>query len=230
MDDELKAIQADLDNVLERLAKYMNSEETSAHSEESQEVGIEDAAAVILLYSDKEKISKTLKGLIKIFMAHREQHAVTKTNLIELHGNHLGNLLACFDALSNTLIVPCRRELKLLSVAANDFMEGRSKWIGQSLGLPLARPRKTKENEPARPPLVTDGYVDSKSTYKLIGAMDVYYANEIDKTPIDDGLFELIANRWNIKPGTLKDFYYNDDRAKNFKNFKGLLKSLADKG
>ncbi|MCL7929148.1 hypothetical protein [Halomonas llamarensis] len=226
MDEELQAIQADLDNVLERLAKHMNSKSECSQISVREKVDLEDAAAVVLLYSNKEKISKSLNSLIEIFLVHKEEQASKKANFIEVHGNRLGTLLACFDALSNTLIVPSHNELKLLSVMANDFMEGRSKWVGQSLGLPLTRPRKTKENEPAKPPLVTDGYVDNKYTWKMIGAMDVYYAQEQNKTPIDDGLFELIAKRWNIKPGTLKDFYYNDDGVKKYKDFKELAKGI----
>lgn len=226
MDEELKAIQDDLDNVLERLAKYMNLQEDQPPSKNKASEDIEDAASVVLLYSQEEDRFKSLSLIVEIFKASKNDHAVKKAKLIEMHGKWLGRVIACFESLSNHLFIPNSDELNLLRVAANDFMEGRSKWVGQSLGLPLARPRKTSENEAAKPPLITDGYVDSKAMLKMIGAMDVYYAHEGKKTPIDDGIFELIAKRWNLKPGTLKDFYYNNDRMKKYKNFNNLLKEI----
>lgn len=225
MDDELKAIQTDLDSVLERLASYMSSDKLFTQGIEWGEASKVDAAAVILNYSDTDSPSSTpmnLDGVIQRFRCDRAFQDSERSKQTAFHGEDLGKVIAAIKALSDRRFVPDSHDLCILSIAANDFMEGKAKWFGESLGVPTVRSLRKKDGETAKPPLVIDGYLDPTSSEKLDAAMDVFYIHKEKNAPLDEALFELVGEYRGIKTGTLKAFYYSE-KAKNMRKMDELV-------
>lgn len=217
MDDELKAIQDDLDSVLERLASYMSSDKLFTQGIEWGEASKTDAATVILNYAGNDGTSYPymhLKSVIGSFRCDRAFQNSERNKQTAFYGEKVGKVIAAIKALSDRRFVPDNHDLGILSNAANDFMEGRSKWFGESLGVPTVRTLRKKEGEMAKPPLVINGYLDPLSFEKKFAAMDVFYLHKEKKVPLDEGIFELVGERAGIKPGTLKAFYYSDEAKK----------------
>ncbi|MFI2817975.1 hypothetical protein [Vreelandella piezotolerans] len=228
MDDELKAIQADLDDVLKRLANYMSGDKLHTQWIEWGEASKADAAAVILNYADTDNPSSTpmnLDGVIVRFRCARASQDTERNKQIAFHGEEIGEAVAAISALSDSSFVPDSQDLSILSSAAYDFMEGRSKWFGESLGIPTVRALRKKDGETAKPPLVIGGYLDALSKDKLNAAMDVFFIHREKNIPLDEGLFELVGQHRGIKTGTLKAFYYSD-KAKAMRKAHGLVEDI----
>lgn len=219
MDDELKAIQAELDDVLERLTNYMSSDKLPTEHTEWGEASEEDAAAVILNYAGVHnepgpKNKKNLGMIIHLYRWAGASQNEERKRQIEFHGEELGSVVAAIDALGDCSFAPQKADMLILSSAASDFMGGGSKWFGESLGLPLVRSIRKKENESAKPPLVIDGYLGKLSDERQSAAMDVFFIHRGKNIPLDEGLFELVGQQRGIKAGTLKNFYYSDKAKK----------------
>lgn len=219
MDDELKAIQDDLDSVLDRLSDYMASDKL--HTEFVQWDGAtrEDAAAVICSYAGTygacHYVPMSLDGVIHLFRSARAWSESRKREYQDAYGNELGAMVSAISMLAESDAIPNGCELNLLQIAANDYMAGRAKWFGQAQGVPLVRTKR--KYEAANPPLVIDGYLDKDKNSRLTAAMEVFFYSRNTKAPIDDGLFELAGEHFGIKPGTLKACYYSD-QAKQLRN------------
>lgn len=228
MDDELKAIQADLDNVLERLASYMSGDKLHTQWIEWGEASKADAATVILNYADTDSPSNTpmnLDGVIVLFRGARASQDAERDKQIAFHGEEIGEVVAAIGALSESSFVPDSQDRGILSSASYDFMEGRSKWFGESLGMPTVRALRKKDGETAKPPLVIGGYLDALSSDKLNAAMDVFFIHREKSIPLDEGLFELVGKHRGIKAGTLKAFYYSD-KAKRMRKAHELVEDI----
>jgi hypothetical protein len=228
VDDELKAIQADLDDVLERLTNYMSSDKLHTQWIEWGVANKADAAAVILNYADTDSPTSTpmnLDGIIGRFRNARASQDAERKKQIAFHGEKLGEVVAAIRALSESSFVPDSQDLSILFSAAHDFMEGRSKWFGESLGLPAVRALRKKDGETAKPPLVIDGYLDPLLNEKLDAAMDVFFIHREKNIPLDEGLFELVGQHRGIKTGTLKAFYYGD-KAKRMRKAHELVEDI----
>ncbi|APX94306.1 hypothetical protein BWR19_15945 [Halomonas sp. 1513] len=231
MDDELKAIQSDLDSVLDRLAEYMGSDKLSTRVVEWDGATREDAAGVIFSYAGASGTAHTpmgLDGVITLFRLSRADNAKQEDEFVAAYGEDVGHLVSAIAALSDPDTVPDSYHLSTLGSAAYDFMEGSAKWFGQGQGMPLVRARKAKDGELAKPPLVIDGYLDKHRHSKLMAAMQVYFASRDLGKPIDDGLFEEVGERLGIKPGTLKAAYYSDS-AKRSRRAHEIVEEITGK-
>lgn len=229
MDDELKAIQDDLDSVLSRLAGYMSSDKLTTEFVEWGEATREDAANAIFSYAGAHSTTsppQDLSSVICLFRLSRAYSGSRENTFIDNHGEDAGSMVTAIAALRESDALPQSDQLSLLRSAAHSFMEGEAKWFGQGQGLPLVRPRKTGEQEAPRPPLVTDGYIDKLRHPRLMAAMDVYFANRDLSKSIDDGLFEEIGDLHAIKPGTLKAIYYSDE-AKRLRHAHELVEDIT---
>lgn len=231
MDNELSAIQADLDDVLDRLTAYMGSDKLSTRFVEWNEATREDAAGVIFSYAGANSTTSTsigLDGVICRFRLSRAENSKEEAQFVSTYGEDVGLMVSAIAALADTSTIPDSYHLTTLQVAAHDFMEGSAKWFGQGQGMPLVRSRKVKDGESAKPPLVIDGYLDKHRHSKLMAAMEVYLSNRDLGKPIDDGLFEEVGERLGIKPGTLKAAYYSDS-AKRMRSAHEMVEAIRGK-
>lgn len=213
MDEELKSIQSDLDDVLGRLAEYMSGDKLPTKGVEWDSATIEDAASVIFSYSGANCKAATPMDLdkeIAIFRLSRAEAGRQEAECIAAYGEGVGALVAAIAALQNPSCIPEAHHLSSLQVAAYEFMRGGSKWFGQRQGMPLVRSRNKEAGEPASPPLVVDGYIDKERHEKWMAAMEVYYQNRELGKPLDDGLFEEVGEAFSMKKGKLSAAYYSD--------------------
>lgn len=213
MDEELKSIQSDLDDVLGRLADYMGGEKLPTQGVEWDGATVEDAASVIFSYSGancKADSPMDLDKEIAIFRLSRAEEGRLEAEYAAAYGDEVGAIVAAISALSNPSNIPGTHHLAALQIAANEFIKGGSKWFGQRQGLPLVRSRNEKAGEPANPPLVMDGYIEKERHDKWIAVMEVYYQNREMGKPLGDGLFEEVGERFGLKKGKLSKAYYSD--------------------
>lgn len=223
MDDELKAIQDDLDSVLDRLGDYMAGDKL--HTEFVQWDGAtrEDAAVVAHAYATCST-PQDLAGAIMRFRLARAQSAGDMDKYIDAYGEGVGGMVAAIAALVESSAIPDEWLLAKLRSASHGFMEGEANWFGQAEGLPLTR-SKRKGERPA-PPLVRDGYLNKNRSAKLMATLEVFLRSREGGMPIDDGLFELVGESENIKPGTLKAAYYSEE-ARRFREAHKLVEDIT---
>lgn len=216
MDDELKAIQNDLDNVLNRLGEYMAS---SVKADEPQPQNHELAGSVIYqyvcgrkphrlrLYSDLEEAAKDVV-LIKARRRERLQCLVNE------HGEDKGHVLAALDELAGCYADGYQAleplHVEMLGFAAFAYMNKTSRYFGQEFGLPLHSKRE----------------VDSKAEKRFSAAFDVWKRNRRDpkKYPISEGLFELAGQPYGMSASVVKRAYYSPEVQRELKQLGGLLK------
>lgn len=229
MDDELKAIQDELDNVLERLAAYMGSDKLNTNFVKWDSATKEDAAAVIFSYAGAHTTVHTpmdIASVIHRFRLDRAEIYSKEDEYLDAFGDEVGGLVSAINALSASGTVPDSYHLNNLSLASSDFMDGRAKWFGESQGLPLVTTRR--KGEAVKPPLFIAGYLDKEKHFKLMASIEVYFLHRDKGIPIDDGLFELVAEQMSIKPGLLKAFYYSDE-AKDFRHAHEIVEDINGK-
>ncbi|MGM1052474.1 MAG: hypothetical protein ACQEXO_08780 [Pseudomonadota bacterium] len=213
MDEELKSIQSDLDDVLGRLAAYMSGEKLPTQGVEWDGATVEDAASVIFSYSGancKAAFPMNLDKEIAIFRLSRAEEGRLEAEYLASYGEKVGVLVAAISALSNPSTMPDTHHISVLRIAANNFIEGSSKWFGQSQGLPLVRSRNKKGGELENPPLVIGGYLDKDRHKKWMAVQEVYYRSKEVGDPKDDGLFEEVAKGFGLKKSALKAAYYSE--------------------
>ncbi|MBS9404934.1 hypothetical protein KG088_15000 [Halomonas sp. TRM85114] len=120
-------------------------------------------------------------------------------------------MVAAIAALTNPSNIPETHHLEALQVAAHEFIEGGSKWFGQRQGMPLVRSQNKKVGELASPPLVIGGYLKKDRHERWMATMEVYYQNKRMGKPMGDGLFEEVAEKFEMKKKTtLSNEYYSD--------------------
>lgn len=223
MDDELKAIQDDLDSVLDRLSEYMAGDKLHTEFVQWDSATQEDAAVVAHAYATCST-PQDLAGAIMRFRLARAQSAEDADKYIDAYGEGAGGMVAAIAALVESSAVPDGWLLGVLRTAGHSFMGGESNWFGQAEGLPLAR-SKRKGERPA-PPLVRGGYLEKNKNAKLMATLQVFLRSREGGMPIDDGLFELVGESENIKPGTLKAAYYSEE-GRRFREAHKLVEEIT---
>lgn len=211
MDDELKAIQADLDNVLERLAEYMSGDKLSnvtrdAHGEvvrikldaEPQPSSRDDAARAVFQYAATPRLGQ-LDGAI--FETRRARKLMKKSDseVEQTRGKPAESLWAAMAAILawNSTGQPLEHHHMLaLWHSAFVFLGHRSEYFGEEEG--LAHPKRA---------------VDRKRLKRRMAANWASSLHEEDpkKYPIDDELFRLAGEQYHLSGGVVKRAYYSPE-------------------
>ncbi|WP_172116691.1 hypothetical protein [Halomonas hibernica] len=223
MDDELKAIQDDLDNVLERLGKYLNrgqygflypsprrrTYEYKPTAPYSPAAWIldgpytsprEDAARVIFQYACAHQRKKSIhytnmaQAIFDVSCIRGKREQRTK-ELTEKHGEDLGHLLAAMDSMANHRLHPLEtRHIQLLGFAADAYLRKEVEYFGQNFELQLNSKRE----------------VDRKASQRRLAVLTVFNKHRHDpgRYPIGEALFELAGEPFGMSASVVKRAYY----------------------
>lgn len=203
MDDELKAIQADLDSVLERLADYMGNESQKSEDIEPRTYSKEDAARAALSYLEVE--GATLETSLRAgrFRERRLKEDHPEGTMLRQHAKHRGEVSALIEALRAleewfiTAWPPESHHLDTLARAVNEWSNKRGRFIGESMGLPI-----------------TTGRLDPKKDAKQSAVACVFALHKIDPKayPLDVALFEFVGEQFGgMGERTVSRAYYSED-------------------
>ena len=204
MDDELKAIQADLDNVLDRLAEYMSSDKLTTDHAEPQPSDREDAARVALRYASGN--GATLEPSIHVARYVRygrgaENYA--EGTVLRDHpseSEELAELLDALRALDGWLEGGWPLEdghLETLALAGSAWSNKEGQYIGETAGLQLTPKRQ----------------LDRRKLARESAAMDAYWLHVRDPeaNPVDESLFERAGKPYGMSASVVKRAYYTED-------------------
>ncbi|MCL5425904.1 MAG: hypothetical protein M1154_09795 [Gammaproteobacteria bacterium] len=226
MDDELKAIQDDLDSVLERLGKYLhrgqygfcNLTPRKRTYERRSDAPFappswvlngpatsprEDAARVVFQYvcgRQREKITRYTHMAQVIFDVGciRRQREERTVELIEKHGEDLGHLLAAISSLARCYDHGLH---PLESLHAELLGFAASAYLHKEveyLGQEFGVPLNSKRE------------VDRKAGKRLSAVLTVFNKNRQDpkRHPIGEALFELAGEPYGMSASVVKRAYY----------------------
>ena len=203
MDDELKAIQDDLDNALERLSCYMEHKSHKSEDIEPRTYSKADAARAVLSYLAVE--DSTLEAAIRagLFSEKRLKEAPSDTTMLGEYANHGGEvstLIEALRALQEWLIsawVPQSHHMDTLAQAVNSWSAKDGRFIGESMGLELTPKRQ----------------IDPRRDEKREAIAKVWAIHKIDPEtyPIGEALFELVGEQSGMAARTVSRAYYSED-------------------
>lgn len=226
MDDELKAIQDDLDSVLERLGKYLNRGQYGflypAPSRRTYErrpdapfapppwildgpatSTREDAARVIFQYVCGRQRKKSIRytniaqAIFDVSCIRRQREQRTN-ELTEKHGEDLGHLLAAFDALANVYADGWHPlETIQVEMLGRTASSYRSKHV-EYIGQEFGLPSHPKRE------------VDKRAGQRFSAVLTVFNKNRQDPKcyPIGESLFELAGEPYGMSASVVKRAYY----------------------
>lgn len=203
MNDELKAIQDDLDSVLERLAYYMKHESHTSKDIKPQTYSKADAARAALSYLEVEGVTLETSLRVGRFRERRLKQSHPEATMLHQHANDEGvapALIEALRALEDWLIsawVPETHHMDTLALAVNEWSNKRGRFIGESMGLPI-----------------TAGRLDPKKDAKQGAVACVWALNRMDpKTyPLDVALFEFVGEQFGgMGERTVSRAYYSED-------------------
>lgn len=202
MDDELKAIQDDLDSVLERLACYMKHESHTSKDIEPQAYTKTDAARAALSYLEVEGVTLETSLRVGRFRERRLKESHPEATMLHQHANDESvapALIEALRALEDWLIsawVPETHHMDTLALAVNEWSNKRGRFIGESMGLPI-----------------TAGRLDPKKDAKQGAVACVWALNRMDPKayPLDVALFEFVGEQSGMASRTVSRAYYSED-------------------
>lgn len=201
MDDELKAIQNDLDSVLDRLSEYMTSDTLVTEGAEPQPSDREDAARVALRYTAGE--DKTLEPSIHIAR-------FVRAGISQSEGTVLGDcttsdpesadFIEALSALDQWLANrwPLEEEhLDILALAVCAWSNRECRYIGEDFGLTLTPKRQVDYRKMARHSAAWDAFM--------------FHSDDPQANPVDETLFERAGEPYGMSASTVSRAYYADD-------------------
>ncbi|WP_254277743.1 hypothetical protein [Halomonas sp. 3H] len=204
MDDELKAIQADLESVLDRLADYMSSDKLTSDYAEPQPSDREDAARVALRHVATR--SPSLESSIHAARYVREGRPAdlyAEGTMLRDHpedSEELAELMAALRALDGWLIDqwPLEDEhLQTLALAVSAWSDKEGQFIGENAGLTLTPKCKLDRRKLARESAAFDAWS--------------LHASDPQANPIDETLFERAGKPYGMSASVVKRAYYSED-------------------
>ena len=236
MDDELKAIQADLDSVLDRLAEYMSSDKLSnvtpldngdrlaIHDAEPQPSTREDAARTVFQYAASPGYSAgCLESAIFTTRKARKLMRKSDSKTQEERGEDAESLWSAMEALqvwNQSQAHPLEHHHMLaLWRSAFVFLDQRSEYFGEEAG--LLHPKKT---------------VDRKRLRRFLAANEAWglHLSDPKEHPVDDHLFRLAGERYHLSGGVVKRAYYSDEMKAEREEINRLwrleLKAMEERG
>lgn len=210
--EELKSIQADLDSLLDRLAKYMGSDKLShvrhlpdgskrvTHDAEPQPSDRQDAARAIFQYATTEGFSAgRLDFAILETRRARKRMKAADAELIRSAADASGNLRAALAAIDiwNIAGHPIENHHMLaLWRSTHVFLDRRSEYFGEEVGLNHPK-RSVKRNK-------LKHYLAADEAWGL-------HLSDPKKYPVDDNLFREAAGRHGLSGGVVKRAYYSEE-------------------
>ncbi|MEQ6917035.1 hypothetical protein [Halomonas aquatica] len=221
MDEELMAIQADLDSVLDRLAEYMSSDKLESVIE-AHPSSRKDAARVALHYASTHHLicSIEISRIAKFGPSSNAASArlgVQTEGLPSEHVELLEALMAVVD--SGGTSWPLEDEhLEALRDAVTAWADKECQFIGESAGLTLTPKRE----------------VDRRKRARTAAARDAYNLHNSDprKYPVDEALFEEAGKRYGMSSRTVSRAYYSQNFHKppaSRERLKRAILSIMDK-
>ncbi|AJY50633.1 hypothetical protein [Halomonas sp. KO116] len=246
MDDDLKAIQDDLDRVLERLGKYLHRgqygfcnltprKRTYERRPDAQFAPPpwildgpvtsprEDAARVIFQYvcgRQREQITRYTNMAQVIFDVGciRRQREEKTVELIEKHGEDLGHLLAAIDALSNVYAHGWQPlETIQMEMLGHAASSYRSKHV-EYIGQEFGL-----QSHPKRE-------VDKRAEQRFSAVLTVFNKNRQDpkRYPIGEPLFELAGEPYGMSASVVSRAYYAPGMQKELKKLGNKMDSFGN--
>lgn len=210
MDEELRAIQADLDSVLERLAEYMGSDKLphitplpdggklTIHDAEPQPSARDDAARVVFQYAASPNSGPLDRAIFETRRA-RKRMKQSDAKVEDGQGKPAGSLWAAVAALKvwNSAGHPLEHHhMRALWRAAFVFIDRRVEYFGEEEG--LTHPKRT---------------VDRKRLLRGFAVCAAWelHSNDPKKYPVDDYLFNLAGEEYHLSGGVVKRAYYSHE-------------------
>lgn len=206
MDDQLKAIQGDLDSVLDRLAGYMNNEGSGKFNSVPRNYKKPDAARVALHYvsTEGDALDSSLKSAE---FCHdgldRNEQGFPKGCRLREHptGNEeLADLIEALRALEGWITNRWPLEdshIQALAFAVNAWSQNECQFIGENVGLTLTPKRLVDWRKLARERVAEEAYI---LNIRDPGAY-----------PIGEALFELVGQPFGMSAKTVSRAYYSKD-------------------
>ncbi|WP_445000015.1 hypothetical protein [Halomonas mongoliensis] len=223
MDDELKAIQADLESVLDRLAEYLSSDKLifdegiPAHPSDR-----EDAARVALRYvaTDGDTLEESIHyaryvRLQTVFPSSTRLGEPLPTGA----PSELAELMEALGALESWLRNQWPLEdnhLETLALAVGAWSNKECEFIGESAGLSLTPKRQVDRRKLARESAAWEAFMLHKS--------------DPQAHPVDEQLFEQIGKPYGMSARTVSRAYYAKKTRLWREAFERLLTSKTDLG
>ncbi|WP_249976059.1 hypothetical protein [Vreelandella olivaria] len=203
MDSELKAIQDDLDSVLERLANYMGKESQVSEGIDPRTYSKQDAARAALSYLEVEGVTLETSLRVGRFREKRLNESHPEGTMLHQHANSEGEVSSLIEALRAmedwllTAWPPESCHLEILARAVNEWSSKRGRFIGESMGLPI-----------------TSGRLDSNKDAKQMAVACVFALNKVNPKvyPIDVALFEFVGEQFGgMGERTVSRAFYNEE-------------------
>lgn len=202
MDEELKAIQSDLDNVLDRLANYMCSDKLQNAFNPPQPSDRDKAARAAFCYAKKDGCT-TLESAVHISRRPARGPESYPRNSRLSEANPKGSVISKFmDALraindwdgSGWPLEDCYMEL--LGDVVRSWAEKECSYLGENVGLDL-----TKRKE-----------VDPKRWLRETVAWEAFalHLDDPGKYPVSEQLFELVGKEYGMSSSVVKRAYYSE--------------------
>ncbi|MCE8040782.1 hypothetical protein HOP60_01270 [Halomonas daqingensis] len=198
MDDELKAIQADLDSVLDRLAAYVSSEEVDGAGKDR-----EAAARVVLHYArGRGSLGQSVRIAGEVVEGCRQGPKIRPDSrlgeLADVEQNDgLADLVGAMHALWEWQWHRLPLEEKhtaVLARAVDAWAHKRCQFIGENFGLELTPKRR----------------VDPRASARERAAHEVFALHQWhpETFPLTEALFEKIGEQYGMSTSTVARAYY----------------------
>ncbi|MGY4876670.1 hypothetical protein ACLUEY_02140 [Vreelandella aquamarina] len=227
MDDELKAIQDDLDAVLERLGKYLHQGQYGFWNltprrksyelkraapfapapwilNEPYTSSKEDAARVVFQYvcgrqRNKLKPYSNMAQTILDVGCIRAQREIKTAELIEDHGEDLGHLLSAFNSLANCYSHGLHPPETLHTELLGHAVDAYLRKEVEYLGQNFGLELNSKRD------------VDRKAQQRFSAVLNVFSKHRQDpkRYPIGEALFELAGTPYGMSASVVKRAYYS---------------------
>ncbi|WP_445002987.1 hypothetical protein [Halomonas mongoliensis] len=198
MDDELKAIQADLDSVFDRLAAYMGAEEVDGAGK-----GREAAARVALHYArGRGRLGQSIRSAREAVGGCWEGPKIrTDSRLWELASTEqpegLADLVGAMRALWEWQWhrLPLEdRHSATLARAVDAWSHKQCQFIGENVGLELTPKRQRDPRASAR----------ERATHEVFAL----HQRNPEAFPLTEALFEKVGEWYGMSASTVKRAYY----------------------
>jgi hypothetical protein len=198
MDDELKAIQADLDNILQRLEAYLDRGDAPQFSaiESHYESTKELSNSVVGTYAMQNASSRRLDNALAAALSAVDSVERNRSELTEsFNSKKAVNVLSALDAitLAQRLKVPLRKKyMDALISPIERYKNQQDHYLGESAGLP--RYKRVNSNQEA----------------KKYAAFLVYTLHKGDpkQYPLGPITWESVGKSVHLSPSTVRNAYY----------------------
>jgi adenosyl cobinamide kinase/adenosyl cobinamide phosphate guanylyltransferase len=225
MDDKLVRIQKDLDDVIDRLAEYINSDKIDTISEPTaSDMAVAARAVLHYVTTEGEALVHSVEAARFSANSSAGSHPIMKILDSEslVFSNRLVDFLKALvavDIWEHTRWPLEEKHMQALSEAISAWSAKECQFIGESVGLPLTPKREVDRRRRDR-------------QQAALHVLELHLSNS-QRHPVDEALFEEVGRHCSMSSSTVSRAYYSPEfkkfREAAFQLKKSLLSGLEEK-